>query len=173
MFQFLDPGPLVDGDLELVLHSALLGDEVKGHVPAYQFKMMVRSRSREAGYIELRVAHTEHITCYAGHIGYRVYPHYRGHHYAARACRLLRPLARRHGLDPVWITCDPTNLASRRTCELAGAELIEIVDVPQTDEIYMRGERQKCRYRLEVRAVEARPVPGGAGSGNRARVATA
>ena len=37
--------------------------------------------------------------------------------------RLLLPLARRHGLQTVWITCNPDNWASRRTCELAGAEL--------------------------------------------------
>jgi tagatose 1,6-diphosphate aldolase len=40
------------------------------------------------------------------------------------------PLAVRHGLSELWITCNPDNIASRRTCEAAGAELVEVVDLP-------------------------------------------
>jgi len=72
----------------------------------------------------------------------------RGHRYAARAVRLLLPLARRLGLDPLWITCDPENAASRRTLELAGAELVETVDVPPDCVIFQSGHPRKCRYRL-------------------------
>ena len=60
------------------------------------------------------------------------------------------PLARRHGLAELWITCNPENKASRRTCEFAGAELIEIVDLPPHTDMYQEGERQKCRYRLQL-----------------------
>jgi tagatose 1,6-diphosphate aldolase len=62
---------------------------------------------------------------------------------------LLLPLARSHGLMTIWITCNPDNFASRRTCELAGATLVEIVDLPEDNDMYQRGERQKCRYRLD------------------------
>lgn len=87
---------------------------------------------------------------YGGHIAYCVAPEYCGHHYASRACRLLLPLAHLHGLDPLWITCNPDNFASRRTCELAGAQLVEIVDLPEDTDMYQEGERQKCRHRLDV-----------------------
>lgn len=87
---------------------------------------------------------------YAGHIGYTVEPPHRGRRYAARSVALLVRLARRHEMSTLWITCDPDNAASRRTCELTGAELVEIVDVPRDDEIYREGSRQKCRYRLPV-----------------------
>ena len=87
---------------------------------------------------------------YGGHIGYGVLPRYRGHRYAARACKLLFPLARRHGLNPLWITCNPDNIASRRTCELAGGKLVEIVDLPEDIDMYQAGERQKCRYRFDL-----------------------
>ncbi|MBN2002344.1 MAG: GNAT family N-acetyltransferase [Anaerolineae bacterium] len=104
----------------------------------------------DAGAIHLRVGGARHIVMYAGHIAYHVTPEYRGHHYASRACRLLLPLARLHGLNPLWITCNPDNFASRRTCELAGAQFVEIVYLPEDTDMYQEGERQKCRYRLDV-----------------------
>lgn len=150
MFRFRDPGRLIDGDLELVLVEKRPGDPSRNHVPAYKFKMTLAGQGVEAGAIELRVGDSDHIVMYAGHVGYRVNPEHRGHRYAARACRLLLALARRHGLETLWITCDPDNVASRRTCELAGAELVRIVDLPQDTDMYQRGERRKCRYRLDL-----------------------
>jgi len=60
----------------------------------------------------------------------------------------VAPLAWRNGIVPTWITCNPDNLASRRTCELVGAELIETVALPPGNDMYDRGDRFKCRYRL-------------------------
>lgn len=150
MFTFQNPGTLIDDDLELVLDDRYHGDPVREYVPAYRFKMMRTGRNREVGRIELRVGDSDHIVTYAGHIGYRVFPRYRGHHYAARSCRLLMPLARSHGLTVLWITANPDNYASRRTCELAGCTFVEIVDLPADTDMYQMGERQKCRYRLDL-----------------------
>lgn len=147
-FVFLDPGPLVDGDLALVLVEQHPADPVKNWAPAYTFRMRLPG-VEEAGRINLRIGDQEALVCYGGHIGYGVNPEHRGHHYAARAVRLLLPFARRHGLQTVWITCNPDNWASRRTCDLAGAELVEIVDLPADNDMYQRGERRKCRYRLD------------------------
>ena len=149
-FDFLDPGRLVDDDLELVLHEQYPGDPAIGYVPAYRFRMCRTGHADEIGQIELRVGSTHHIVMYGGHIAYGVNPDHRGHHYAARACRLLLPLARSHGLHTLWITCNPDNYASRRTCECAGATLVEIVDLPEDTDMYQEGERQKCRYRLDL-----------------------
>ncbi|HNS50353.1 MAG TPA: GNAT family N-acetyltransferase [Anaerolineae bacterium] len=149
MFRFHDPGRLVDGDLELVLYERYWGDPAQGKVPAYRFLMTRVRDGEELGAIELRVGNSDHILLYAGHIGYGVEPLHRGHHYAARSVCLLLPLASWHRLSPVWITCNPDNFASRRTCELAGGVLVEIVDLPADSEMYRQGERQKCRYRLE------------------------
>ena len=150
MFEFHEPGRLIDGDLELVLMEKYPGDPAKNHVPAYKFRMTLVGQDKEIGHIEFRAADTEHITMYAGHIGYGVVPEHRGHRYAARACRLLLPLVRTHGLKTLWITCNPDNMASRRTCELVGAELLEVVDLPEATDMYQEGERQKCRYRLAL-----------------------
>ncbi len=150
MFEFHDPGRLVDGDLELVLGRKYPGDPARNHVPAYQFDMVLAGTREKIGHIDLRIGNPHHLVMYGGHIGYGVAPEHRGHHYAARACRLLLPLARSHGFKTLWITCNPDNTASRRTCELAGACFIEIVDLPADSDMYQEGERQKCRYRLDL-----------------------
>jgi tagatose 1,6-diphosphate aldolase len=141
---------MVDGDLELVLYERYWGNPAKGRVPAYRFLMSRLHDGEELGSIELRVGNTDNLQLYAGHIGYGVEPLHRGHHYAARSIRLLLPLAKRHGLATVWITCNPDNFASRRTCELAGAVLVEIVDLPPDSEMRREGETKKCRYRLDL-----------------------
>jgi hypothetical protein len=205
-FQFVDPGPLWDDDLELVpldarwvdhvvraanhpmtrkyapgdanvtrsqLNSTLQswpggrqpGDPENGIAPAYHFWMKVTvprpvrpplfggrtgRRFAIAGGIAMRIGHSDDIERYYGHVGYHVYPPSRGHHYAERAVRLLLPLAQHHGMNPLWITTNPDNLASRRTCERLGAEFVETLEVPQGHPLYLRGERRKCRYRLFV-----------------------
>jgi tagatose 1,6-diphosphate aldolase len=150
MFEFQDPGRLIDGELELVLVEQYPGDPAINYVPAYKFKMTLAGHDEGIGRIDLRIGNTNHLVMYGGHIGYHVAPEHRGRHYAARACKLLVPLARSHGLETIWITCNPDNLASRRTCELAGAQFVEIVDLPEDTDMYKEGERQKCRYRLDL-----------------------
>ena len=136
--------------LVLALNRYIPADPEREWVPAYHFSM-VNGHSREVmGSIDLRIGHTDKLVLYRGQIGYNVKPKFRGHHYAARSVRLLLPLAARHQLNPVWITCDPDNLASRRTCELAGAEFVEIIEVSSDEEMYQCGIRQKCRYKLET-----------------------
>ncbi len=146
--EFLDPGKLVDGDLELVCVATKPADDYRGLLPYYVFEMRVRGE--KAGSLNLRIGDTPMIVLYAGHIGYGVEPEYRGHHYAERACRLVLPLAKAHDLNPLWITCNPDNWPSRRTCERLGAELVEIVELPCNTSMYERGEREKCRYRLDL-----------------------
>jgi len=126
-------------------------DASHGVVPAYHFWMRLPLAGPAiAGAIALRISNDSNTCLYYGHIGYHVYPLHRGHHYAARACKLLFPLARRHGLSTLWITCNPDNAASRRTCEWIGADLVEIIDVPHGHPLIARGEKQKCRYRITL-----------------------
>ena len=136
-------------------------DGSPGRVPQYHFWMRIRHDVpppiggslppvRIAGAIGFRVGSTHTIEMYYGHFGYHVYPPARGRGYAERSCRLLIRLACEHGLKTLWITCNPDNYASRRTCERLGARLVSIVPVPHDDPLYYRGEREKCRYRLEI-----------------------
>ena len=153
-FRFLDPGELRDDEIILQLVDTQPEDPAKGWVPYYVFHILSSKTGRRAGEIHLRIGDTEHMRLYGGHVAYGVRPEYRGHHFAGRALRLLIPLAIGHGLSDLWITCNPENIASRRTCEFAGAELIEIVDLPPHVDMYEEGERQKCRYRLDLRIAE-------------------
>jgi predicted acetyltransferase len=145
---FLHPGEPTDGNLRLVLKERVPASPDRGWVPMYRFAIVVDGG--RVGGIDFQVSASDFIVRFAGQIGYRIDEPHRGHRYAARALRLLAPLARAHGLCPLWITCNPDNLASRRTCEIAGAELVEIVDLPRDCDMYVKGDRQKCRYRLAV-----------------------
>ncbi len=53
-------------------------------------------------------------------------------------------------MSSLWITCDPSNTPSRKTCELAGGTLVEIVDLPEDHDLYRAGGRQVCRYRFAL-----------------------
>ena len=118
-------------------------------VPTLFFQILRVGTAERIGEINLRLGSSAHIERYAGHIGYRIEPEHRGHRHAARAVRLLLFVAHDHGLNSLWLTCDPENTASRRTCELAGAQFVEIVDVPEGCIIRQNGHPQKCRYRLD------------------------
>lgn len=142
------PGALQDA--ELILELADFAAHPVHKVPTYYFRMIHSDSGEELGIINLRVGSTSHVELYAGHVGFTVHAAHRGHRYAARALRLLTPLAGKLGLNPLWITCDPDNMASRQSCELAGAQLVEIVDVPENCVIHRSGHKQKCRYRLDI-----------------------
>jgi predicted acetyltransferase len=87
---------------------------------------------------------------YGGQVGYRVEPEYQGHGYASEALAALRPIARRHGFEEIWITCKPDNTASRRTLEKAGASYEGTVAVPPNSDLYAKGDLHMRRYRLTV-----------------------
>jgi tagatose 1,6-diphosphate aldolase len=137
---------LVDGDLKLQFIE--LAAHAVHKVPAYYFRMVHLETSAAVGAINLRVGSTPHLELYAGHIGYAVDAAHRGHRYAARSVRLLAAVAQQLHFDVLWITCDPENISSRRTAELSGAQLVEIVDVPEHCIIHQAGHKRKCRYRL-------------------------
>jgi tagatose 1,6-diphosphate aldolase len=196
-FVFLDPGPLIDGQLRLIapdarwieevlrsashpatvteepaeannttrpklldfLRSAPMGRQIadpsSGRVPAYHFWLLADPPTGNpplqiVGGMGLRIGLTPEIETFSGNIGYHVYPAARGNRFAERACRLILPLARRHGLDHIWITCNPDNIASRRTCERLGATLIDIVTIPLDHPFRSRGETAKCRYLIQM-----------------------
>jgi len=148
-FEFLDVALPPDGDLQLILAERVLAENGPWGVPAYTFRMQAVS-GEYMGRIRLRVGWNEDVIRYAGHVGYAVEPAYRGRHYAERACRLIGPLAKRHGMTNLWITCQPDNMASRRTLERLGAECVGVIDVPPGYPLAAGVERKKMCFRLEL-----------------------
>ena len=150
-FTFYNPGKLIENNLELVLVKSIFPEENEiAYVPVYKFEMRIAGTEQKIGTIDFRVGNTKDLIMYAGHFGYDVAQKYRGNKYAARSCQLLFPLAKKHQINPLWITCNPDNIASRRTCEIAGGKLVEIIELPPDNDQYHQGERSKCRYRFDL-----------------------
>jgi tagatose 1,6-diphosphate aldolase len=149
-FDFLTPGTLTDGELQLQLLTTESADVSIWHAHTYRFEIQLAGNAEPVGRINLRIGDSEVLTRYAGHIGYSIDEPHRGHHYAERACRLLLSFAARHHMRTIWITCAPDNPASRRTLQRLGAEFVEIVDVPDDYPLPEGAVRQKCRYRIDV-----------------------
>ena len=147
---FLDPGKLSDGRIELVLARKQRPDVVRGWCRAYYFEIRHAVTGAALGQVSFRAGHSHALDYYSGHIGYGIHEPARGHHFAEKAVRLLFPFIRRHGFSVIWITCNPDNLPSRRTCERLGAEFVEVVPVPEDNDMFLRGETHKCRYRLTL-----------------------
>ena len=141
-FRFLRPGPLVDGDLELVLARAEYRDTRRGVVPQYEFDLRLTGTMAKMGLVKLRIHLTDELRLFGGNLSYDVDEGYRGHRYAARGCRLLFPLAKRHGLKSLLITCAPDNAASLRTCELIGARYVDTIEAETEPGKY----RPTCRF---------------------------
>jgi predicted acetyltransferase len=150
-FEFLDYEPFTDSEIEVVVKDREIPpDNKRGYVPAYEFTVRLPVIHTPVGRINLRIGNTEHVIKYGGHIGYGIEEKYRDHHYAVKACRLIKQVALDHGLDTLWITCNPDNYPSRRTLEILGCKLVEIIDLPEDLDMYKRGERQVCRYRWYI-----------------------
>jgi len=98
------------------------------------------------GKCDLRIRYNDNLY-YSGHIGYTVFPEFRGSHYAGKACLLLFQLAVKHNL---YITCNSDNYASRKTCEYAGGTLLEIAELPEGNDISDNGESEKCIYKFTL-----------------------
>lgn len=144
-FEFLDFHVINGDDIDLHLIKTVPGNKDKNWVPAYHFNISLSGSSEPIGAIDIRIGYNENLY-YGGHIGYLVNEEYRGNRYAAKAVWLLRRVAHAHGMKRLIITCNQENIASRKTCEYIGAIFLEIADVPEENDMYQRGEKQKCIY---------------------------
>lgn len=145
---FINTEFLKNSEIQLVLERTVEGDEAKGWVPAYHFAIC-NNKGIKMGVCDLRIGHNDKLY-YGGNIGYNIDATYRGNHYAGKACLLLFELARKHNLEYLIITCNPENIASRKTCEYAGGELLEVTELPDDSDMRDRGETQKCIFKFKL-----------------------
>lgn len=107
-------------------------------------------QGQKMGKCDLRIGHNQNVY-YGGNIGYRVEEPYRGHRYAAKACRVLFRLAKELGMDYLIISCTPDNTPSRKTCEILGGELLEIAELPSDNDMRVdRGLTHVCVFRFAL-----------------------
>lgn len=140
-------GDVIAGDeLSLVVEALAPADTLKGYVPAYMMGVFKNDTRERVGRISFRLGDNELIERYAGHIGYTIDRQHRGNRFAEKGCRLLVNLAREHNFEALYITCDPDNIASRRTIENLGGEFLSHETVPSNTDLYRRGDRKKLRY---------------------------
>ncbi len=143
---FFDVRFLKTDEIYLRLVCTTDADLDKGYVPAYHFTICTLD-GVEVGECDFRIGFNENLY-YGGNIGYSVYEGCRGSHYAGKACLLLFELARKHNFEYLYITCNPDNIASRKTCEFAGGVLKEIVPIPVYNPMFLSGEKEKCIYKF-------------------------
>ncbi len=140
---FNDVPELYDGVIRLVCVEKVPANPGKNWVPAYHFAVCLGSG--KIGGINLRLGygggpHNANLY-YGGQIGYEIDERFRGKGYAVRACRLLVPVAKAHGMEKLLITNDRDNQASRRVCEKLGARHIRLARVPQWHDLHTAGVR--------------------------------
>lgn len=141
---FIDVPQLSDNEIFLVCVDKKPAIPEKKYVPAYEF--IICRNGEKIGVIDLRIGYKgfgpdSSSLYYGGQIGYTVDEPFRGCGYAVRACHLLVPIIKAHGMKKVLITNNYTNTASKRVCEKLGAKLIRVARLPEWHEIYKDGRR--------------------------------
>lgn len=128
-FQFLDFPDLQSEEIRLVLKSRDAPDPEKGIVPRYGFTILHLRDGEDIGTVYF-AADTGRRQYLRGHLSYGVSPAYAGHHYAGKACLLVKRVALAHGFARLYIGSGRDNIASRKTIEWLGAVPIGRADVP-------------------------------------------
>ena len=147
--QFLNTDFLKNDEIKLTVDRLTEGNPEKNWVPAYHFHICAL-HGNIMGACNLRVGYTDGLY-YVGHIGYRIKEESRGHHYAAKACKLLLSLAQKHEMCYLYITCNPDNWASRKTCEYLQGEFLGVVELPEDNDLRINeGETQMCIFKFNL-----------------------
>ena len=142
------PGNLCYGPVNLIFDNFVRVEPGCQLVSFYHFKISIKD-GVIVGHINFKVGKTEHITQYAGHIGYGVLPEYRGNSYSYYACNAIQPFVKMI-FDKVIITSDPGNFASLKTIEKLNTKFINEVVIPEDDPSYSGGLKIKKRFVWEL-----------------------
>ena len=142
---FSDSNFLSDGEITLRISQKYQGDDEL--LPFYYYDIFVDDTA--VGKISIRIGNNYH-SYYNGNIGYEIDKEYRGSNYAYKASKLVLQVAKAHNMSELILTCDESNIASYKTIEKLGAELIEIVK-PAKDYFAYREDMEKQRiYKLSL-----------------------
>lgn len=98
----------------------------EGWVPATELWLI--DDNEFIGWVNIRHSLTEFLLKIGGHIGYWIRPAKRNMGYGTKILSLALPEAKKLGISKILITCDYTNLGSRKIIEANGGILEDIVD---------------------------------------------
>jgi len=89
-----------------------------GYVPHTTYWLI--DKNKYIGRVDIRHWLTQQLLLEAGHIGYNIRPSKRRQGYGKKILELALPKAKELGITKVLITCDETNLASKKVIEANG-----------------------------------------------------
>lgn len=144
-----------DGEIDLIPLRVPPADRELGFGRERVWRITEHGKRREIGQLSYRSGESLGVYFY-GHIGYHIEPEWQGHHYALKACRLIRQEICRSGKTSVVITCDPDNLPSKKTCLALGCLFECEVDVDPGLRQRFDISARKARYiwRVDLRSEE-------------------
>ena len=153
---FIELPELSDGVIHLVCMAKIPAVPEKKYVPAYDFAIC--KGSEKIGEINFRIGYSgfgpdSSSLYYGGQIGYSINKSYRGNGYAVRACRLLLPVAKAHGMVKLLITNNISNAASIRVCEKLGLKLLRAARLPEWHDLYEDGLRFVNIFEWDISSV--------------------
>lgn len=102
----------------------------QGFVPAREFWLV--ENGTFIGSVNIRHMLNENLLRLGGHIGYEIRPSMRGKGYGSEALKLALPKAKELGIERALLTCDATNVGSRKIIEKNGGVLENQVPNPET-----------------------------------------
>lgn len=139
-FKHLETSDLKTSEITLKVNQLTSYIKEKDYVPAYLFDIILNQTQEVIGKCSLRIGYKT-ILYYGGHIGYQIDEPYRGNNYAKKASLLLFELAKKHQMPYLIITCNPENIASKKTLEKLNGQWIEAIDTPIDSELYQDGTK--------------------------------
>jgi predicted acetyltransferase len=108
-----------------------------GYVPQSTFWLI--DDGEFIGRVSIRHTLTEHLLKEGGHIGYDIRPSRRNRGYGKKILSLALPKAKTLGIDKVLITCNETNIGSKKIIEANGGIFEDRVELHE-------GKPAKLRY---------------------------
>lgn len=102
----------------------------EGYIPQSVFWLI--DEGEFIGRVSIRHGLTEKLKQLGGHIGYGIRPSFRGQGYGTKILELALPKAKELGITEVLITCDVTNIGSKKIIEANGGILENEVPNPET-----------------------------------------
>ncbi len=129
MYKYNHKYDIINGDIiALKIITFNNGNDVE--IPYYWYDIIEKKTNRNVGKISIRLGCNYH-SYYNGNIGYEIDEEYRGNNYAYIASKMVINIAKDYGMKEIFLTCEKDNIASYKTIEKLGAELIEIVVPPK------------------------------------------